>query len=292
MVNGNIKVVGEWETIRRIPECGAWSKGSHFGIFQLFLNNSRFLTKSLNTKLEEKTTMKKVEDVENIDYLFPEDPNKLVDRHRIVISKQRVPECKSGGNERSPRKPANQWHSPGRFPLMKIRQWLVRGLNPKVKREEWNTIEESALHVKRQPRRDITCFIKSYTTIHIARNYNKRNYTSVIAVDGSDLLADVSGNVSLEFLNGDEPTSPGPVGWRATDLGCGWLWVRIPGKAWVMDQRWLTGDVKIWRPGGSGSDLRYPCTKVGQTRLLTSIVDPHCPGSPIILCPRSARYPS
>ncbi|KAJ8881211.1 hypothetical protein PR048_017685 [Dryococelus australis] len=30
------------------------------------------------------------------------------------------------------------------------------------------------------------------------------------------------------------PTSRGAVDWRATDLGCGRLWVRTPGKAWVL----------------------------------------------------------
>ncbi|KAJ8887815.1 hypothetical protein PR048_014033 [Dryococelus australis] len=41
-----------------------------------------------------------------------------------------VPECKGGGNVRSPSKPVDQRHQPARFRLAKIREWPGRGLNP------------------------------------------------------------------------------------------------------------------------------------------------------------------
>ncbi|KAJ8894078.1 hypothetical protein PR048_006688 [Dryococelus australis] len=114
-----------------------------------------------------------------------------------------------------------------------------------IKTEDWNTSEETALYVKRQPHREVKCFICNKPN-HIARNWpdrcnspgaskkptsqrdesrcsenwsnnSKRAFlaahshhylkscnNTVIAADGSDLIAYVSGSVDLKFQNGDE----------------------------------------------------------------------------------------
>ncbi|KAJ8872316.1 hypothetical protein PR048_025920 [Dryococelus australis] len=49
---------------------------------------------------------------------------------RVKYENGAAPECKVGGNGKSPRKPAQQRHRPARFTHVKIREWPDRGLNP------------------------------------------------------------------------------------------------------------------------------------------------------------------
>ncbi|KAJ8893493.1 hypothetical protein PR048_006091 [Dryococelus australis] len=51
-----------------------------------------------------------------------------------------------------------------------------------------------------------------------------------LASPSSALKTSMSGAAQISPL----PTSRGAIGWCATDLGCERLWVRIPGKTWVM----------------------------------------------------------
>ncbi|KAJ8878043.1 hypothetical protein PR048_022506 [Dryococelus australis] len=54
-----------------------------------------------------------------------QEPPKSLNSNRKLVKRGRygaAPECKGGGNGRSPRKPADQWHRLARFPLVKIRR--------------------------------------------------------------------------------------------------------------------------------------------------------------------------
>ncbi|KAJ8879689.1 hypothetical protein PR048_020297 [Dryococelus australis] len=82
---------------------------------------------------------KKAEDTENTGYTLTEDPNELVDRlaylsnlHKSqnVVSMEQRRNARAGGNERIPRKPADQLHRPARFPHAKIWERPRRETNP------------------------------------------------------------------------------------------------------------------------------------------------------------------